>query len=221
MSLYSPTAFEADTASGLTLIEEHSFGILIVPHIDASQPPMVAHLPFILDRPGRRLLCHVARANPIWQRCVTGNVVALAVFRGPHAYISPRWYTAPQKSVPTWNYTAVHVTGMPTIVSDDELAAIVTKLSSHHESTVSLVPTAHDTPLKTVAGPWTPAAMPPSLLATMLHAIVGLALPLTAVETKHKLSQNRSRSDQRSVAAALAQQANADARGTAALMARL
>ena len=54
---------------------------------------------------------HVARANAVWK---AGEGEALAIFLGPHAYVSPNWYpskAATGKAVPTWNYITVHAQG--------------------------------------------------------------------------------------------------------------
>src|SRR4051812_36029868 len=102
--MYVPTAFaETDPAKLHDFIEAHSFGLLV------SAPggvPVATHLPLLLERstgPHGCLVGHVARANPQWEG-LDGKPV-LAVFSGPHAYVSPAWYES-ENVVPTWNYVA-------------------------------------------------------------------------------------------------------------------
>src|SRR5262249_30231661 len=117
-SMYIPTAFrEDDTENLFELIEQNSFGLLVSEHDGA---PFATHLPLLLDRtlaPHGCLIGHMARANPQWQQA-EGQTV-LAVFSGPHAYISPTWYEA-GNVVPTWNYVAVHANGTFHAIHDTE-----------------------------------------------------------------------------------------------------
>src|SRR5205814_7596642 len=88
---------------------------------DGSLLPFASHLPLLLDSSrGERgmLRGHLARANPQWQQFRPDQEV-LALFQGPHAFVSSNWYEDPANSVPTWNYTAVHVYGCPRIHEDD------------------------------------------------------------------------------------------------------
>src|ERR1700743_448305 len=96
------------------------------------------HLPMLLEAPANGsavLRGHVARANTVWK---SGEGEALAIFLGPHAYVSPGWYPSKAetgKAVPTWNYITVHAKGRIRWVQDtDWLRAHVTALSNAHES---------------------------------------------------------------------------------------
>jgi len=131
--MYIPVPFqEANPELLAALIKDYSFGMLITA---PEGVPFITHLPFLLDPSAGKhgkLLGHMARANPQWRHFASGNEV-LAVFQGPHAYISPSWYLAP--NVPTWNYAVAHVRGMPRLVEDPaELDALVERLTQHHES---------------------------------------------------------------------------------------
>src|SRR5271170_5889712 len=114
--MYIPAAFaESDLTKLHDFIEQHSFGLL-VSQVDGL--PFAAHLPFLLERtagPHGTLVGHMARANPQWREA--NGQTALAIFSGPHDYISPTWYEAEQV-VPTWNYTAVHAYGRVQIFED-------------------------------------------------------------------------------------------------------
>src|SRR5467141_3558533 len=117
-TMYLPAAFaEPDLTKLHDFIEQHSFSLL-VSQVDGL--PFASHLPLLLDRtagPHGTLVGHMARANPQWREA--GGQTALAIFSGPHAYISPTWYEAEQV-VPTWNYTAVHASGRVEVIEEEE-----------------------------------------------------------------------------------------------------
>jgi transcriptional regulator len=175
-SVYLPKVFEEGDPRVLhDLMERHSFGMLLAPGDEGV--PMIAHLPFLLDRtlgPHGTLYAHVARANPI-ARPVTEGAPVLAVFRGPHAYVSPTWYTT-RDEVPTWNYAVVHAHATPRVLDDDGLRDLLARLAATHER-----------------GPdaWILGDLTPQTTAELFPAIVGFALTITALEGKLKLSQNR------------------------------
>jgi len=134
--MYIPPAFRIDDASKLTaFIRHHSFATLITHDGTA---PFASHVPMLV-RPDAgehgTLVSHLARANPQWQHFASGQE-ALAIFHGPHSYISPSWYqTAP--AVPTWNYAAVHAYGVPAILSDrEQVAALLRELIATYEASM-------------------------------------------------------------------------------------
>jgi transcriptional regulator len=151
-------------------------------------------LPFIFDRAvGSKgiLLCHMARANPQWQHFSSGGEV-LAVFQGPHAYVSPSWYSSP--GVPTWNYAVVHLRGKPRLIKNEsELESLVERLTHVYESHMP--------------GPWKPN-LAGERRTKLLNLIVGIKIEVTAVLAKFKLSQNRPPEDQQNVAGKLSQSSN-------------
>src|SRR6185503_7756503 len=138
------------------------------------------HLPMLLE--GNVLRGHVARANPVWKK---GDGDALAVFLGPHAYISPNWYPSKAetgKAVPTWNYIAVHARGRMRWIDDAEwLRAHVGQLSATHEAGRDV--------------PWMISDAPAGYIDSMLRGIVGFELSIQMLEGKWKLSQNRDEAD--------------------------
>jgi len=200
--MYLPTDFEeTDPQRIAALIEANPFGMLIT---TADGAPFVTHLPFLYegaaDSQGR-LLGHVAKANPQWRHFASGQEV-LAVFQGPHAYVSPAWYASP--GVPTWNYAVVHLRGRPRLIeSAAALEALLERLTHAHEM--------HR------PSPW--KANPQSGQgARLLEKIVGFEIEITAIQAKFKLSQNRSAEDQQRVIAALSQSGNATEQAVARLM---
>lgn len=200
--MYTPKPFADTDAAGLALIERSGFGLLVM-SLDGR--PELSHLPFVLDRAGGRLLAHVARANPIW-RAIDGAAEAVAVFQGPNAYISPDWYEKPKAAVPTWNYAAAHVHGTPVLLDDEGLIDVLVRLSAVHEA--KLLP----------KRPWTVDKLDEAFFAGLRKAIVGFALPIARIETKVKMSQNKTASDQAGLSAALRAVADPDAQATAELM---
>lgn len=174
--MYVPKSFAVtDPAALAAFIRAHSFATLIST-VDGT--PFATHLPLLLE--GDRLLGHLARANPHW-RAFDGQQQALAVFHGPHAYISPTWYAA-TPAVPTWNYAAVHVYGVPRlVVEEDRLAQLVDRLVATYEAGQPQ--------------PWS-GELPPEYREKLLAAIVGFELEIGRIEGKFKLGQNRSRADQ-------------------------
>lgn len=174
--MYLPPSFaETDEERLFAFLDQHSFCTLVTPTQDS---PFASHLPFLLDRSRRVLLGHLARANP--HLALLEGRDSLAIFSGPHGYISPSWYlTSP--AVPTWNFTAVHVTGQVRLILDEHLLAdIVDRLSRKYESSPSPSWLTH---------------MPQDFYRSLLKGIVGLEMPLTRIQGKFKLSQNKPRPD--------------------------
>ena len=187
--MYIPKTFEVTDASTLhQFIETYSFGTLVT---IAAEEPTATRLPMILDRATGKhgtLLGHVARANPQW-RSFDGRQRCLAMFDGPHAYVSPSWY-ATSPAVPTWNYATVHVYGIARAIHDTErLSALVDRLVGIYEAGLS--------------EPW-PGTMPADFRASMLKAIVGFEVEIERIEGKFKLGQDEPRKDAMSVAGKLA-----------------
>src|SRR5688572_26512138 len=117
--MFIPPSFAvADEATQFDFIDAHGFAVLVTA---AGGVPTATHLPLALDRGRRVLVGHVARANTHLPDLAAATA-ALAIFTGPHAYVSPSWYVN-HPAVPTWNYTAVHVTGRPRLVDDPAAVA--------------------------------------------------------------------------------------------------
>jgi transcriptional regulator len=190
MYIPEPFAFpEHATAELQDLVEAYNFGILIAP----GEVLEAAHLPFVLERgrgPLGTLIAHVARANPIWRRFTAGLEV-LAVFQGPHAYVSPDWY-AGRGLVPTWNYLAVHAYGVPRILeSDSAVTAALSRLTATMEAGLAPKP------------PWTLSELANSSLAALKRGVVAFEIEIARLEGKRKLNQNRTAADRAGVIKAL------------------
>jgi transcriptional regulator len=200
--MYVPPHFaESDPATLFVFVERHSFGLLVS---QVGGEPFATHLPLLLDRaagPHGTLLGHVARANPQWRELA--GQTALAVFSGPHAYVSPSWYET-ANVVPTWNYTAVHAYGVPELVEErDALLEIVQRTVAVYEAAMPR-PWALDT-----TGPF---------VDRMLPHIVGFRIAIERIEGKWKLNQNHPAERRERVIRALQERGGEDALGIAALM---
>jgi len=206
MSVYVPSHFAArDRASFAHIAHEHPFVTLLTP---AAPEPLVTHLPLIhvADRePHGTLFGHFARANP--HAAAAAGAESVAIFHGPHAYVSPSWYADAPGSVPTWNYVVAHAHGVIELATDaKETRAVLDLLIRRFEASR--------------AAPWQ-LGLGPRQLEAMVGAIVGFRIKIRRVETKLKLSQNRSRDDRERVAAKLAEEGYAEAEATAAWMRQL
>lgn len=203
MSLYAPAHFAAEDRAAISrLMHDHPFATLVTP---ATPEPYISHLPLLLIpgcEPHGTLIGHFARANPHWRQ--VANTESIAVFHGPHAYVSPSWYAAPAKAVPTWNYATVHAHGVLEIFEDPlesrrVLDALVQRFEAHR------------------ALPWS-FAMPERERDLLVGAIVAFRMRIKRLDAKFKLSQNRSAEDQLRVITALRTEDHPDATSTAAWM---
>ena len=193
--MYIPKHFEqTDEPTLWEFIDEHAFGTLLT-SVDGR--PVASHLPFLCNRAERVLHCHVARANPQWLG-IAASSRALALFAGPHGYISPTWYADP--GVPTWNYAVVHVLGSARVVEDlEHTRRHVEALAAKYE--------------RGRAAPWVP-----DYDTRRLAGIVSIEIRVDELEGKFKLSQNRSAADRARVVAQLTASGRDDDAALARLM---
>ena len=203
--MYRLRHFDIDDVQVLhRFMRDQSFALLVTTEDGA---PFASHIPLLLDRDTGdqgRLLGHVAKANPQW-RAFDGKTEAMAVFWGPHAYISPNWYET-ETMVPTWNYVTVHAYGKPTVIDDPETV---------RQGQAQLV----DTYESDATGNWSMDALPDDYLGKMLGAIVAFEMPIERLQGKFKLSQNRQPKDREGAIKGLRQTGNAEAEEVARLMA--
>ena len=183
--MYIPAHFAENRPQELeNLIRAHPLGMLVT---QGPQGLDADHLPFEFNPgagPHGVLSAHVARANPVWQRCPTGSTV-LVVFRGAEGYISPNWYPSKHEThrqVPTWNYEAVHAHGTLTVHDDERFVrGMVGRLTRRHEAGEPR--------------PWKMADSEPAFIDGLLRNIVGIEVNITALVGKRKLSQNKDERD--------------------------
>ena len=198
--MYIPPHFAVTDAAALhKIIREHPLGVLVTQCGDGLDAD---HLPFELDPaagPLGTLTAHVARNNPLWQRCATGSPV-MAIFRGAEAYISPNWYPSKHEShrqVPTWNYEVVHAHGTLTVRDDERFVrGLVARLTRRYEAAEPK--------------PWKMTDSAPEFIDGMLRNIVGIEVSLTSLVGKSKLSQNKETRDRLGAAEVLGERGHAE-----------
>ena len=173
--MYIPRRFEEKDKDKIhAFIRENSFAILI--SIFEGRP-IGSHIPLQLETGADGqdyLVGHISRGNEQKHTLADGAQV-LAIFPGPHAYISPRWYT--EMRVPTWNYISVHVYGTVKIMEGEELKAALSRLMDNYE---------HHMPQ-----PVHMDEIPEKSLRDDLRGIVGFSIAVTEYQAAAKLSQNR------------------------------
>jgi len=144
------------------------------------------------DGPFGTLRGHLARPNPQW-RDLSAEVEALAIFDGPDAYVSPRFYETTRgtgRDVPTWNHATIQAHGTLEVRDDPAwLLDIVRRLTDRHEAGRT--------------GGWSVDDAPPDYIEGQLQAIIGVELRISRLEAKRKLSQNRAPTDVAGVIAGL------------------
>jgi len=190
--MYLPEHFEQARADELLrTIAAHPFGALVLKGPDGLD---ANHLPFLVDDDKKKLLAHVARANPLWKDVKDGDE-ALVIFRAGDTYISPNWYPSKQehhRQVPTWNYRVVHVHGKISIRDDASFVrGVVARLTSIHEAQTGS------------PQPWKMTDAAPGYIDQMVSAIVGIEIEVTRIVGKWKLSQNKEERDRVNAAAEL------------------
>lgn len=180
--MYIPPAFRIeDERIMFALMRSYDFALVMVPgEADAS----ATHIPLKLDDERRRLIGHVAMANPIADHIRAGRQ-ALAVFTGPHAYVSPTWHGEPNENVPTWNYMAVHVEGQFVPLEGENAERSLSSQIADFESV------------------WRITDIEVGKRARLEAAIQAFELEITSLKGKAKLSQNKSAEDRRRLADAL------------------
>lgn len=200
--MYSPPYNQVEKRAELIeLMRANNFALLVT---GTGGTLHGSHLPaMVQERAGKIFLdMHMAKNNAQWKEFFDDEV--MVVFSGPHAYVSPRWYEEKER-VPTWNYAAVHVYGVPKIIDG--------KAEKH----------ANQRQLVAMLDPqWLPQfdALRPEYVEMMLNGIVNFEIPVTRIETRWKLSQNRGRREMELIAEVLEKSADSGERALAALTRR-
>jgi transcriptional regulator len=200
--MYSPTYNQIEKRAELIeFMRANNFALLVT---GTGGTLHGSHLPVMVQERDEKLVLdmHMAKNNAQWKEFFDDEV--MVVFFGPHAYVSPRWYEDEER-VPTWNYAAVHAYGIPRVTHDKTL-----KYQSQRRLVGMLDPQ------------WLPRfdALSKEYVERMLEGIVNFEIPVTRLETRWKLSQNRSRSEQESIVAELDKSHDSVERALAALTRR-
>jgi len=170
--MYVPKDFRnPDETVAKQFIRNNGFGILV--NVVDNQIA-ATHIPMVLTSDEKKLSGHLAKGNKQWKGFQNGSDV-LAIFSGPHTYISSSWYD--HENVPTWNYIAVHVYGTIRIIEGEELYQSIKVLVDKYE--------------KHSANPISMEKFTPSFLKHELQGLVGFEIEISKIESAYKLSQNR------------------------------
>lgn len=193
--MYIPAQFTIKEDRAIfDVIKEHGFATVISEH---EGRPFATHLPLILSKDQAYLHGHFARPNPQWHD-IEGQTV-LAIFQGPHCYISPSWYES-SKEVPTWNYVTTHIYGEMELIDDlDSLQEMVWKYEAPNSS-------------------YQLQGVGEKRLANMSKGIQGFRIKITSMEGKAKLSQHHPLERQEAVYKQLEQIPRTDEQRIAAMM---
>jgi transcriptional regulator len=174
--MYIPKLYqEEDREEILSFLRQNNFATLV--SYDGERP-IATHAPVdVVEAKNGSLTVygHISSANP--QRNTLSGQEILLIFRGPHTYISPRWYN--HVNVPTWDYMIVHLYGNGRTVEGEELHALLSRLIQHHES----------------GSTYRFEGLPPDFVENQIKGIIGFAVDITRVEAGYKLSQNRNDED--------------------------
>ncbi|HRG88862.1 MAG TPA: FMN-binding negative transcriptional regulator [Chitinophagales bacterium] len=181
--MYTPKHFKQEDKTEIAkLVREYPFATLVT--VNAGSP-LATHIPLelVIDTTGDWLLHgHIARANPQWKTLESSEV--LAIFTGPHTYVSPSWYN--HRNVPTWNYQAVHLYGKATLVEGERLEVMLQQLMKRYEDAHAEKPQDY-------------YEIPEHTLQTDLRGVVGFEINIGRIEATSKLSQNRDAESYQSV----------------------
>lgn len=173
--MYIPRRYqEHDRDRILSFMKENSFAIMVSVKDGI---PVASHIPLAVEKnmQGKDVLVgHISRGNE-QKFTLTEGAKLLCIFPGPHAYISPRWYTA--MNVPTWNYLSVHAYGTLRIMEGDELKAALSRLINTYE--------------QHLPHPVTMEELPGKMLEDDVRGIIGFEIMIDELQAASKLSQNR------------------------------
>lgn len=181
--MYIPSYYRNnDLSEIMAFIRKNSFATLIT---NGNKNPEATHIPVELveQNDGEAFLQgHLSRANPQWRTFSVNNLV-LAIFQGPHTYVSSSWYN--HMNVPTWNYMSVHVYGKIKIIDGDDLYKSLKELVDRYE-VISEKPARME-------------EMPEEMVNKYMKGIVGFQIQIEKIEGKWKLSQNRNNEDHQNI----------------------
>jgi transcriptional regulator len=199
--MYIPRRYEEkDREKVFSFIKENSFAILVSV---SDGVPVATHIPLLLEKNSAGediLMGHISKGNA-QKYTLTDGARVLAIFPGPHSYVSPRWYT--EMKVPTWNYISVHMYGTVKIVEGEELKAALSRLMHNYEHLMPRPVKLEDIPEKTFSDDF--------------RGIIGFEISVDEIQAAYKLSQNRDEQSYQQVIGQL-EQGNESAKGVAAEM---
>src|SRR5436190_16615583 len=197
-----PNYKEEDPELVRQFIREHPFAFLT--GIDAGQKPVATQVPvFIDEKEGKVFLTGHIMKNTDHHRAFEQNPNVLAVFTGPHAYVSATWYDDPRQAS-TLNYMSVHAKGTVRFGDKDDLIAILKRLTLHYENNNSASSTVFDN-------------LSDEYTTPLMKAIVSFEIEISSIDNVFKLSQNRNEKSYDNIIVKL-KEGDSDAKAIAEIM---
>ncbi len=167
---------ENDKETVLEFMRQHPF--IFLSGVDEANKPVATQVPVFLDeREGTLFLTGHIMRNTDHHKAFLHNPNVLAVFTGPHTYVSATWYDDPHQAS-TWNYMSVHAKGVLRFGGADDLVAILRRLTLHYENNNSASTTIFDN-------------LPSEYTGKLMKAIIAFEVEIVAIDNVFKLSQNR------------------------------
>jgi transcriptional regulator len=168
---------EKDDEAVLLFMQEHPFVFLT--GADAGNKPVATQIPVFTDEKDGKLFLtgHIMR-NTDHHKAFVQNPEVLAVFTGPHTYVSGSWYAGDPQQASTWNYISVHARGRVKWMDEARLIELLRRLTLHFENNNTASSTIYDN-------------LPADYTSKLIKAIIGFEMEVTELENVHKLSQNR------------------------------
>jgi transcriptional regulator len=171
----NPSFTLADVQEMRRVIEGNPWATIVS---DPADGLVASHYAVMLDddRDDLTVVAHVGRPDDLIHDLGTREL--LVVFQGPHGYVSPGWYGDVQ-AVPTWNYVAVHLSGVPEILDAEENLAVLDRLVDRFEGRMPHPRRMWERPNDE------------AFVSRLAAGTVGFRLTPTRVVAKRKLSQNK------------------------------
>jgi transcriptional regulator len=187
--MYIPASFKEGQPDRLhELIMKHPLGLLVTHSENGLEASPIPFLLYADEGKHGVLRAHFAKANSHW-KSLTDQTECLVIFHGPDGYVTPSWYPSKantHKAVPTWNYATVQVRGIPRVIEDAAwLRRQLDDLTAFHE--------------KPRPDPWSVSDAPTEYIISQMKAIVGIEIPISHIEGKWKVSQNKDEADRQGV----------------------
>ena len=199
--MYIPDLYKNENQTEITqFLLEHSFGILVN---RTNGKLWATHIPLELEqtKEGKSILFgHISKENPQWES-FESDANVLAIFSGPHSYVSSSWYE--KENVPTWNYIAVHVYGKVKIIEGDAVITSLKKLTDKYEAHSENPVRIEDLSEKTMR---------------QASGIVAFEIEIDRIEAVKKMSQNRNEKDYQNVISELEKTEKVNSKEVAAVM---
>lgn len=184
---------EQDGEVVLAYMRQHPF--VFLSGVDENNRPIATQIPvFIDEKDGKLFLTGHIMKNTDHHKAFQKNPNVLAVFTGPHTYVSATWYDDPHQAS-TWNYMSVHAKGTIRFGDYNDLVAILKRLTLFYENNNRASTTVFDN-------------LPSEYTEKLMKAIVAFEVEVTSIDNVFKLSQNRNEQSFHNIIEKLKRQGN-------------